>query len=749
MRILLWFTIGFGVACAFGCYIAPVGLSALLIFCLLASILAAVICWKFMKWEYGYPNRAAILLLGVSIGLIWWMAFDAIRIQPVRKLDSQTVEAQVIASDYSYETNYRQAVDGKIDIDGKTFRVRAYFNGQEVQLQPGDTVTGKFHIQMTVRGGEREPTYHSGTGTYLLAYAGGNVTVSANPNIRFRYFPAYCRHWITGILEEIFPEDTRAFAKAILIGDTSDLDYETDTALKVSGVRHIVAVSGLHISILMGAIYLVGGRANPLVYIIGTAMLFVYAAIVGFTPPITRALIMLCLLNLANPLNREYDPPTALAFAGLVLMAVNPLAIRSAGFQLSFASLSGIFLFSERIYDWLCDPKRFGKAKGRSFGSKTKRFILLSASVTLSASVFTVPLTAWYFGTVSLLGILSNLLIIWIVSFVFCGVILSCIAGAISIPFGAGAAWLASVMIRYIVWTAKLLARFPLTAVYTASPYITVWLIACYLMLAIYLLFGKRLKLPYLEIGLLMLAAAVLLSFVPTLSRKTEVAVLDVGQGQSIVLQSEGKTFLVDCGGDTGQIAADAAAEYLLSRGISRLDGVFLTHYDADHTAGMEFLSTRIPIDRVYGPLVDKLPQYGNYEMIPVEQKLTISYGKTDLHLFPGTDNGSSNDISMCILFQSKNCDILITGDRSGFGELQLLQEMEPCKLEVLVVGHHGSDGSTCEALLQTLRPENAIISVGAGNPYGQPGAELLERLKLYGCTIHRTDLEGTIIYRG
>ena len=750
MRILLWFTIGFSAACVFGCYLVPIGLSALLFICLLASLLTTAVCWRHLKQEYGYPNRIAILLLGVSVGLIWWICFDALRLTHVRNVDGQVVETQITVSDFSYETTYGIAADGTVSLDGKSFRVRGYFNGQETQLKPGDVVSGKFRMRMTVRGGEKEPTYHSGNGIYLLAYSNGNVTVCSDSGKQLRYFPAYCRHWITGILEEIFPEDTQAFAKALLLGDTTDLDYETDTALRISGVRHIIAVSGLHVSILMGAIYLFGGRANASMLLIGTLALFLYAAIVGFTPSITRALIMICLLNLANPIMREYDSPTALAFAGLVQMMINPLVIRSAGFQLSFASIAGIFLFAERIKDWLHDEKRFGKAKGKSFSSRVKRLICSSIAVTSSASVFTVPLIAGYFGTVSLLGILSNLLIIWVVSFAFGGTILSCIAGIFSIPFASGIAWLTSVMIRYIIWSAKLIAQFPFAAVYTSNPYIAVWLVLCYVLLAVYLLFGKRLKhVLYIEVALFLLAVAVILSYIPSLTQKTEVAVLDVGQGQSVVLQSEGKTFLVDCGGDTGEIAADAAAEYLLSRGISKLDAVFLTHYDADHAAGMEYLPSRVTIDRVYVPQYDSTPEYGDAEIIPVEQKLTFSYGDTKLLIFPGTDADSKNDASMCILFQTKSCDILITGDRSGFGELKLLQEMEPCKLEVLVVGHHGSDSSTCELLLRTLKPETAIISVGSGNSYGLPGEELLRRLQSFGCTIRRTDLEGTVIYRG
>ena len=119
------------------------------------------------------------------------------------------------------------------------------------------------------------------------------------------------------------------------------------------------------------------------------------------------------------------------------------------------------------------------------------------------------------------------------------------------------------------------------------------------------------------------------------------------------------------------------------------------------------------------------------------------------LTLIPGNAEESENESGLCVLFQKENCDILITGDRSSVAERELVESYELPELELLVAGHHGSNSSTGIELLSETMPKTVVISVGRDNPYGHPAQELLERLALFGCKIFRTDLDGTIIFRG
>ena len=475
-------------------------------------------------------------------------------------------------------------------------------------------------------------------------------------------------------------------------------------------------------------------------------ILLLFAAVAGFTPSVSRSCIMCGLMLAALLVNKEYDGPAALAFAAVVMLIGNPLVITSVGFQLSVASVAGIYLFAPGIRKWLVSL--FPDSKGKGVRPMLIRWFTASVSITLSAMIFTTPLSAWYFGTVSLVGVVTNLLTLWVISFIFYGLVAVSLVGAFwtggAMILGKIVAW----PIRYVLLIAKLLAGFPLAAVYTRSPYITIWLVAVYVLLPVFLLSRNRRPGVLLCCGTLGLCLALLASWAEPMLDSTRVTVLDVGQGQCILLQSEGRTYMVDCGGDSDTETADIAAETLLSQGISRLDGLILTHGDRDHTGAAENLLSRVKADILILPPEEGMPTSDNAEVVYAEQDLLLTYGKTNLHIFTTDSNRSENENSLCVLFDTENCDILITGDRSAYGERMLLHAGKIPEVDVLIAGHHGSKNSTCEDLLAAAQPQTVCISAGRDNLYGHPAAETLQRLENFGCTVYRTDRDGTITIR-
>ena len=125
-----------------------------------------------------------------------------------------------------------------------------------------------------------------------------------------------------------------------------------------------------------------------------------------------------------------------------------------------------------------------------------------------------------------------------------------------------------------------------------------------------------------------------------------------------------------------------------------------------------------------------------------------MTLGTAKIQIFTPRFPGNSNEMSLCILFDTENCDILITGDRTGFGERSLLRHAQIPDVDILVAGHHGAKNSTCEELLDAVTPEIVCISVSQDNSYGHPSADTIERLQQRGCTIYRTDRHGTITIR-
>ena len=744
MRRLMWFAIGFGAACALGaCLLPQTGLIPPSLLCL---GLGGLIFFR----RHKNLRRIGWACLGCAAGLAWFWLFQQDYLAPAAALDGMTVETTITASDYGWDASYGTAFDGTVELQGKTYQVRAYLN-KAWDVEPGDLIQGSFRFRVTTDQGAQEATYHQGKGIFLLGYQSGEAVLVPADQIGLRHYPAILARKIKDILWSFFPADTAPFAQALLLGDSTALDYETETVFKVSGIRHIIAVSGLHVSILYGLISLITGKRRFLTAIAGTPVLVLFAALAGFTPSVTRACIMVCLMLMATAVNREYDPPTALGFAALVMLAANPLVITSVSFQLSVASMAGIYLFYEPLRGWLREKLREGS--GNTLVNRVKRWFASSVAVTLSAMSLTTPLTAYYFGAVSLIGPVTNLLTLWAVSIVFYGIIAVVLLSWLW-PWMAGVlAKDAALLIRYILSAAGGMAEFPLAAVYTKSVYIVAWLVFVYILLVVFLLSPKRRPGVLACCGCLALCLALLASWAEPLMDECRVTVLDVGQGQSILLQSGGRTFLVDCGGDYDDGAADTAAETLLAQGITRLDGIIVTHYDRDHAGGVENLLSRVDADLLLMPAVESdgvaetLTAACGGEAVPVEGDLVLTWGGTEMRIFGPTFASESNENSLCVLFETENCAILITGDRSEFGERMLLRTGDLPDVDLLIAGHHGSKYSTSAALLEAVMPETVIISVGK-NSYGHPAEELLARLAQYGCAVYRTDELGTILFR-
>ncbi len=743
MRSLMWFTIGFTAACAISIYL---GIGIWLgILSLLAAVLLLLIKKKTVK-------VTAVILLGIAVGMFWTAGYRHVYLNTAADYDAQTVCTTATICDYSYETSYGVAADGYIELADKRFKVRLYYP-QDTALEPGDRLEGDFRLRLTTYDSKQGGTYHQGEGVFLLAYGDEEVRRVSPEENTDQYFGANLRRQITRLLTQAFPADTLGFANALLIGDSSLLDYKTDTDFKISGIRHVIAVSGLHVSILMCVIYLFTAKKRYLSAMIGIPVLFLFAAVVGFTPSVVRACIMQALVLLALLLNKEYDPPTALSFAVLVMLAVNPMTVVSVSFQMSCGCLIGIFLFYEKINRFiLCLWKQ---PKGKSLKAKLLRWFSGSVAISLSTMITTAPLSAVYFGAVSIVGVLTNLLTLWVISYVFCAVALVCVAGVFYLPLAKLIAWVISWPIRYVCLTAKLISQIPFAAVYTCSIYIVLWLVMGYLLLGIFLLSKRkhpRLLCISIALGLVL---SVTLTCVEPMADNYRVTVFDVGEGQAILVECAGRRYMVDCGGDSDRMAAETVSHHLLSRAITGLDGIILTHYDRDHAGGLPLLLTGIRADTLYLPDVEDSSQvrsalekiHSNIQC--VRDKTVLDTEEMKITILPGIHSSDDNERSLCILFQVGNCDILITGDRSTVGEKALLADTSLPELELLVVGHHGAQDSTGLELLTATKPKAAVISVGADNFYGHPSEDVLRRLALFGCKVWRTDLDGNVIYKG
>ena len=740
VRKLMWFTIGFvasSIAAAYG-----IGKHGFLIPAIVMCLLICVTALSAIR--FGKGKIAVAVFLGCGLGVMWFLRYSDSVIGPLSRLHNKEGYHSITVSDYSRETELGSAADGILILDGREYPVCLYLKESET-LQPGEVLSGTFRTKLTFPE-DGSAGYYPGKGVFLTVYQTGEYSRSSVDQIPARFFPAVLRRNIQDRLGVLFSGESGAFAKALLLGDTRDLSYGLDTAFRLSGIRHIVAVSGLHISILYSVIAFLLLRQRHLTALIGIPVLFLFAAVAGFTPSVTRACLMVCLMLLAGIFNREYDPPTALAFAVLVMTVINPWVVTSVSLQMSVGCVAGILLFNGHISGWL--EKHLPKGKGIS--AKVQKAVCSSISVTLSSMTLVTPLSAFYFGAVSLVGVITNVLTLWLVNLIFNGLVAVVCISWIWPGFAGLLALVLKLPVQLVLITAKTLGSMPLAAVYTESAYIVCWLIFVYLLLAAFLLQKEKRPGVLFCCGTVGLCIALMAGWMEPVLDDTRITMLDVGQGQSILLQAEGRSYLVDCGGEDDRNTADLVAETLLSQGIAKLDGVIITHFDRDHSGGLENLLQRMEVELLFLPDMRMTPEIRNPDgqTYFVRENVEVSFDTGKMTIFGPGYQGDENENSLCVLFDTQKCDILITGDRSRIGERMLMRHTDLPDVDILVAGHHGAADSTSEELLMEVTPELVLISVGKDNHYGHPAPALLERLTRSGCQVMRTDMDGTIMIR-
>lgn len=293
---------------------------------------------------------------------------------------------------------------------------------------------------------------------------------------------------------------------------------------------------------------------------------------------------------------------------------------------------------------------------------------------------------------------------------------------------------------------------------YFVNPYLKYWLAFAYVLFAVaYIMKPKGRRKYAVAAGASALTLAVTITLgAARYNGNLDMLVLNVGQGQSILMASEGQYALVDCGSanswyDAGGIAAD----YLLTMGCRELNYLILTHYDADHVNGVESLLARLKVNILLVPVgggsleeeIRELAEKYNVMVCNVDTVENLTFGEAVLTIFPPvgkTEDNEDNERGLSILETLAETEVLITGDMDAATERKLMAAYDLPDIEYLIAGHHGSKYSTSGDLLDTLAPETVCICTG-NNPYGHPAEDTLRRLAERGCVVYRTDLHGCI----
>lgn len=683
--------------------------------------------------------RLILILLGAGLGLLWSWGYGIENLP--KDLAGQELEITGTALSYSQESSYGIRVEANISALGETSRAYVYLSSVE-SLKPGDSFTVTASLEDCFSEGN---TYGYSEGFWLYAYGADDAQITPCDEVPLRYLPKVIAHRLEESLSQCIPEETVGYATALTIGDRSLLSDSEKANLKSAGVYHMLALSGMHLSVLVGMLSLLVRRKKHL-SLLGIPVCILFCLITGCTPSIVRAAVMECLLLGSYLVRREPDTPTSLSLAALLLTLQNPWCLLNWGLQLSFFSVIGLYLFLSRLqgfFSW--------KVKGPKLLKRLRQLSVASLSSTISATAFTLPLQALYFGMVSLVSPLGTLLLGGIISLLFALSLITAVLGIFAPPLGLILGKGADLGFHCVMLVAKLLSRVPFGVMYTENLYSLGFLVLLFILLLLLLLQSDIRK----WIPIACLGSAFSLCVLLTLLENTgfRFIVLDVGQGQCLIFQSGSQTVLVDCGGNSGN-AGDTAADFLYAQGLSRIDLLILTHYDSDHTNGVTELLGRITVDALLLPegdpdidLVSAANAQGT-DLYTIQDTLDISLSACSMQVFPPVLQGQDNESCISLLCEAGALEILVTGDMDEYAETELLAAQDIPDIDILVAGHHGSKTSTSQALLNVALPEIAVISVGA-NSYGHPAQETLNRLSSMGIQVYRTDQNGTITFKG
>lgn len=589
---------------------------------------------------------------------------------------------------------------------------------------------------------------------------------------------------LCGILDEIAEEEDSGIYKALLAGEKSSMDKEIRELYQRNGIAHILAVSGLHLSIIGAGFHGLlrkAGAGKKAAGVAAAALVLSYGIFTGSSGSAMRAVIMLLMKFTGEAIGRSYDMLTALALSCLLLVGEEPYIVFGSGFQLSFMAVFALGMGMEL--------------------SHPENEVLNGIYMSLVLQICTLPLILYHFFRFPLYGLLLNFIILPFMSYVIYSGFLAVAVSVFSISLGVAAIGSGHYILAFYTELCGRISEIPYSSLLLGRPSEAGIIIyyGCLFSLVMFALFLKdmrkkgRLKgrravlyreLPKLSVALILLVTYLL---IPKTPGGIEVTVLDVGQGDGMVIRCDGLVVTVDGGSSSEKkLAENRLVPYLQSQAIDTIDAAFITHCDSDHYSGILGILEEeddLFVKELMLPYpAEKDERYDKLRNAAIKRGTKIVYFGAGsvletgmfslLGLYPSDDGyiSEANSHSIGMLLRYGEFSMLFTGDMDKECEYRMLEYMRKLEesgsvpeaeieakrmaekgerdefdIDVLKLGHHGSSTSTSRELLERMKPEYGIISYGKDNDYGHPHRETMEILEEYGIEVCETAKVGEI----
>ena len=563
-------------------------------------------------------------------------------------------------------------------------------------------------------------------------------------------------------MRAVMPRTDAAAIFAMLFGGYEGIDPALLEAYTTTGIVHILSVSGSHISLIAAVIAWIAVILR-LPRWFGAAVvisaIFFYVLLAGMVPPAVRSGMMGGAAFLGLVLGRERDAKYLLLLTGLFMLMVSPLLLFHISFQLSFLATAGLLFLA---------PVLAAKMH------RLPRLVSMAFSITIAAQLMVLPVLAWYFNQVSISALLANLVVVPIVELI---IIMGLFAGIVAylLPLFGGILFAAdSVLLGISFELTRALAAFPLSKVWLPSMGIVPSV--CYYAVILMLCAPTEMRRKILSrfLAYRCIAAVLCLALLVgvcawrmVMPREMAVHFIDVGQGDcALVVTPHGHAMLFDTGGTRDSafdIGARVDVPYLLHYGVREVDYIFLSHAHEDHAAGAGAILSRLPVKHVYtadegrhayamsmrlgdaNPLLSKLSRAAAGDTFVLDGvTVEVLYAPA---LDP-LDNATGNEVSNVYRIRYGDASFLFTGDLIREHEQRMLAAGTDASATVLKIPHHGSHTSSSEEFIRAVHPMYAVYCVGAGNSFGHPHADVMERYKQMQVKTLRTDEDGAIVFR-
>ena len=587
------------------------------------------------------------------------------------------------------------------------------------------------------------------------------------------------RNRLSAAMAATLPEPQASLAQGMILGIRGNITPELQDAFIRSGTTHILVISGSQFNIVAGLLVAAGiwifGKKRFLYIWLALAAIWVYAILTGLGPPVIRSAIMVSLFLLAELLGRQKSAVTVLAFAAALMVAATPQLLHDASFQLTFMSTIGMVFVAPRFQNW--GKKVISARLGEEgFLVSTANWILDSLFVTLGVTIVIWPILAYYFGLFSIVSPIATLLVLPALPWLIFSGTAAAVVGVFILPVGQIIGWLAWLSASWMLAVINIFANMPLASIKMGAIN-PAWLWVYFILLAavLWLIPNRKAvtgflvrtssalnKVPkkWIVSPLLVIAILTTLTAFNIPDDKLHVSFLDVGQGDAILIQTPDRQDILVDGGPSAQAISSELSKHLPFWDRT-IELVVLTHPHLDHMTGLLEVLQRYKVQQVlYLDTEYQTPPEKEWlslihdkhiksTLATAGQEIDLGTKETTIEVINPAPGSTVPDMDNGIVLRLSDGKIsfLLTSDITADSELDLMTRRANLKSTVLKVGHHGSDGSSSTAFLAVVDPQLAVISVGADNKFGHPGAATMQRLtdRVGSDKIYRTDKNGTV----